>query len=96
MLIAQVFHPNICRLLGISSDGPQRCLVLELCPAGSLYDALNKDRKELADGFPPMLSWRARLEVMVGAARALVRLCSAPPSQRWRARGMFARRGQGT
>ena len=53
--------------------------MLELCPAGSLYDALNKDRKELADGFPPMLSWRARVEVMVGAARALVHLHAQKP-----------------
>ena len=53
--------------------------MLELCPAGSLYDTLNKDRKELADGFPPMLQWKQRLEVMVGAARALVHLHAQKP-----------------
>ena len=31
-LLQSVIHPNICRLLGVSADGPQRCLVLEMCP----------------------------------------------------------------
>jgi hypothetical protein len=28
-LLTTVQHPNICRLLGVSADGPRRCLVLE-------------------------------------------------------------------
>jgi serine/threonine protein kinase len=43
-LLLAVTHPNICRLLGVSDDGPQKCLVLELCPGGSLDKHLKADR----------------------------------------------------
>jgi hypothetical protein len=39
-LLEAVSHPNICRLLAFSTDGPQRCLVLELCEGGTLDVAL--------------------------------------------------------
>jgi serine/threonine protein kinase len=35
-LLTTVQHPNICRLLGLSSDGARRCLVLEYCTGGGL------------------------------------------------------------
>ena len=55
-----VIHPNICRLLGVSTDGPKRCLILEMCPAGALYGVLKADRAKLAAGGSPALGWRAR------------------------------------
>ena len=33
-LLCRVSHACICRLFAFSTDGPQRCLVLELCTGG--------------------------------------------------------------
>ena len=94
---AQVQHPNICRLLGVSTDGPERCLVLEMCPAGSLFGALAADRKRLAAGAAPALGWRARVQLCIGAALARVGLIrralnhalivSSPRARTWTAEG---------
>ena len=54
-----VIHPNICRLLGVSTDGPKRCLVLEMCPAGALYGVLKADRAKLAAGAALSTSYSA-------------------------------------
>ena len=78
-LLQSVIHPNICRLLAISADGPQRCLVLELCPTGSLYGVLKKDRaaQKAAD---LILGWPQRVQIAVAIARALVHLhMQSPP-----------------
>ncbi|OQR92389.1 protein kinase [Achlya hypogyna] len=37
-------HPNICRLLGACIDPPNRCLVVELLPRGSLWGVLRTSR----------------------------------------------------
>ncbi|ETV98268.1 TKL protein kinase [Aphanomyces invadans] len=37
-------HPNICRLLGACMDPPNRCLVVELLPRGSLWGVLRTSR----------------------------------------------------
>ncbi|ETV72824.1 TKL protein kinase, variant [Aphanomyces astaci] len=37
-------HPNICRLLGACMDPPNRCLVVELMPRGSLWGVLRTSR----------------------------------------------------
>ncbi|KAG9406671.1 hypothetical protein AC1031_002991 [Aphanomyces cochlioides] len=37
-------HPNICQLLGACMEPPNRCLVVELVPRGSLWDVLRKHR----------------------------------------------------
>jgi hypothetical protein len=42
-LLTKVQHANICRLLGVSSDGPQGCLVLEMFRGGALKKALQND-----------------------------------------------------
>jgi interleukin-1 receptor-associated kinase 1 len=39
-LLCRVTHTSICRLYACSTDGPQRCLVLELCTGGSLEDRI--------------------------------------------------------
>ena len=80
----KVSHPNICRLLGVSADGPERCLVLELCGGGSLHDVLKEDRRRMqgqgqGQQGQAVLGWRQRLEVMVAIARALVFLHSQSP-----------------
>ena len=50
-----------------------------MCPAGALYDVLKADRAKLAAGAAPSLSWRARVQVAVAIARALVHLHSQSP-----------------
>jgi hypothetical protein len=35
-VLMECSHPSICRMLGFSVDGPQRCIVLELCTGGAL------------------------------------------------------------
>ena len=69
-LLTTIHHANICRLLGLSIDGPQRCLVLEYCDGGSLYHVLK------GEGSRSQLTWRHRLQIVVGIARALVFLHS--------------------
>ena len=49
-LLMDVFHPNICRLLAVSIDAPKRCLVLQMCPAGSLFGVLDAERVGLGSG----------------------------------------------
>ena len=57
----------------------KRCLVLEMCAAGALYDVLKADRAKLAAGAAPALSWRARVQVAVAIARVLAHLHSQSP-----------------
>jgi serine/threonine protein kinase len=71
MLIG-ISHINICRLLAFSSDGPSKCLVLELCPGGSLDGRLQK-------AAPAALTWEHRVRIAQQVARALVHLHSLVP-----------------
>ena len=66
-------HTNICSLYAFSTDGPQRCLVLELCTGGSLDKRLECSHQQAA------LTWQARVSIAVGVARALVYLHSQKP-----------------
>jgi serine/threonine protein kinase len=72
-LLCRVQHPNICKLLAFSTDGPQRCLVMELCAGG----ALDK-RLQCADGQAP-LQWDRRLCIAHDIARALAFLHTLSP-----------------
>lgn len=66
-----VSHPNLVKLLGYcsvdSERGIQRLLVYEYMPNRSLEDHLFKRG-------PPTLSWRKRLEIILGAAEGLAYL----------------------
>ncbi|KAJ6946930.1 hypothetical protein NC651_001584 [Populus alba x Populus x berolinensis] len=66
-----VDHPNLVKLLGYCSvdneRGIQRLLVYEYMPNRSLEDHLFKRG-------PPTLSWRKRLEIILGAAQGLAYL----------------------
>ena len=67
---AAVSHPNICRLLAVSADGPQRrrCLVLELYSGGALDKVIETNPTPQA--FIP----RQQLQAAVAIGRALAHL----------------------
>jgi hypothetical protein len=73
-------HSNICRLLGVSTDGGRRCLVLEFCSGGALDKRLKRDSSLLDSGHAAILSWEQRLQIAVGIARALSYLHSLKPA----------------
>jgi serine/threonine protein kinase len=80
-LLTKVSHVHICRLFAFSTDGPQRCLVLELCVGGTLSERLAC--KPSADGSAPPrpLLWRHRVQIAVGVASALEYLHALTPQQ---------------
>ena len=65
-------HENLCTLLAHSIDSPNRCLVYELCHNGSIYDRLHNHT------LPP-LTWPQRLNLAIGATKALVFLHTQSP-----------------
>jgi hypothetical protein len=76
-------HPNLLPLLGYSLEQScPACLVFPLCVGGTLEDRLLKgssaaQRRLASLGWarePLPLTWRARLNILRGAARALVHL----------------------
>ena len=76
-LLCRVSHPCICSLFAFSTDGPQRCLVLELCTGGALDKRL---QCEGADGSEaPPLQWDHRLQIALDIARALKHLHGMDP-----------------
>ena len=68
-------HPSICRLFAFSTDGAQRCLVLELCPGGPL-----DTRLKCKDGKHPPLQWQHRLRIAHDIACAVEHLHTLTPS----------------
>jgi serine/threonine protein kinase len=70
-------HPNLCKLLAHSIDGPRRCLIYEYCPQGSIDDLLRPKPSKTA----PMvyLTWAQRLSLAVDSARALTYLHGLSP-----------------
>jgi hypothetical protein len=78
-LLTSVAHENICRLLAFSTDGPQRCLVLELCEGGALDQRLACKAAAGDPAAPAPLEWDHRVQLVVGVARALSHLHSQTP-----------------
>jgi serine/threonine protein kinase len=78
-LLCTVTHEHICSLLAFSTDGPQRCLVLELCAGGSLETRLACTAVGQGAVAPNPLEWAQRLGIAVGIAQALVHLHSRRP-----------------
>ncbi|KAK7327941.1 hypothetical protein VNO77_22034 [Canavalia gladiata] len=64
--ISKIQHANIARLVGYCAEHSQRLLVYEYCSNGTLHDALHGD-----DDRRIKLPWNARIQVALGAARAL-------------------------
>ncbi|RDX68899.1 Protein STRUBBELIG-RECEPTOR FAMILY 3, partial [Mucuna pruriens] len=64
--ISKIQHANIARLVGYCAEHNQRLLVYEYCSNGTLHDALHGD-----DDHRIKLPWNARIQVALGAARAL-------------------------
>jgi serine/threonine protein kinase len=77
-ILSTASHPNICRLLAFSTDGPQRCLVLDLCVGGTLSARL---ACRPSSGRPPPipLTWQRRVWIALGIARALEYLHGLTP-----------------
>jgi serine/threonine protein kinase len=71
-------HPNLCRLLASSGDGPARCLVLELCEGGSLQDRL-AGVAPAGVPRPPPLQWQQRVQIALQILLALDYLHSRTP-----------------
>lgn len=66
--LANYHHENIVELVGYSIDGPEKCLVYEFMPNGSL-----EDRLHCLNGTAP-LSWHLRLNIACGTAKGIVYL----------------------
>ncbi|CAO2814470.1 unnamed protein product [Amaranthus hypochondriacus] len=64
--IDRIRHANVVDLVGYCSEHNQRLLIYEYCSNGSLQDALHAD-----DEFRKNLSWNLRMQMALGAARAL-------------------------
>ncbi|KAL5197147.1 hypothetical protein ABZP36_000659 [Zizania latifolia] len=64
--ISELTHPNILGLVGYCAEFDQRLLVYEHCSKMTLHDELH-----YVDDSSKPLSWNARLQVAVGAAKAL-------------------------
>ncbi|KAF8669278.1 hypothetical protein HU200_051612 [Digitaria exilis] len=74
--ISELRHPNILGLVGYCAEFEQRLLIYEHCSKMTLHDELH-----YVDDSSKPLSWNARLQVAVGAAKALQHLhdgCQPP------------------
>ncbi|KAG6639717.1 protein STRUBBELIG-RECEPTOR FAMILY 3-like isoform X1 [Carya illinoinensis] len=64
--ISKIRHANIVELVGYCAEHGQQLLVYEYCRNGALHDALHMDNE-----IHKRLSWKTRIQVALGAARAL-------------------------
>ncbi|XWS13135.1 hypothetical protein CRYUN_Cryun36dG0011600 [Craigia yunnanensis] len=76
-LLSNLRHPNIVPLIGYCLDGSKsdNFIIYEYMPRGSLHDQLHS-----RNDYQPLLSWKKRLEVCIGAARGLEFLHAGNPS----------------
>ena len=70
-VLTKVQHPNLVRFEGYSTDGPQKCLVLE-CMDSALDTRLVSTSQ-------PALGWQQLVQIAVDVCRALVHLHSLSP-----------------
>uniref|UniRef100_A0ACD5X5G5 Uncharacterized protein n=1 Tax=Avena sativa TaxID=4498 RepID=A0ACD5X5G5_AVESA len=75
--LARANHKNIVCLLGCCAQSGERVLVYEFMINGTLHDQLH-DRSPMA---APVLSWRGRLTIALGAARGIeyMHVYAVPP-----------------
>ncbi|CAO2211456.1 unnamed protein product [Urochloa humidicola] len=77
-ILSPLRHHHIVRLLGRCADGGERFVVTQHMPNGSLYDHLHgggrRNRKASSSPSPVAASWRARVQVLLGAARGVEHL----------------------
>ena len=67
--LSRIHHENLCRLYACSTDGPQKCLLLEL-----MDGALDSRLMAL-----PSLGWEQRVWVALSSTRALSHLHARSP-----------------
>ena len=67
LLLGQLEHPSISRLLGYCSDEPETLLVYELCSNGSLENALFEQHPWVERVLP----WSARMQIALDVAAGL-------------------------
>jgi hypothetical protein len=78
-ILSPLRHDHIVRLLGTCADDGERMLVTQHMPNGSLYDHLH-GRSQLSSSSPVTALWKTRVQVLLGAARAVEHLhCHATP-----------------
>jgi serine/threonine protein kinase len=70
-LMAELHHPNVVHFLGIS-EWPNPAIVTEWCARGSLYDVIDKAKKNT--NFTQLLHWRRRLAMAMDAAKGMLYL----------------------
>ncbi|CAL4913911.1 unnamed protein product [Urochloa decumbens] len=66
VMLSNLHHPNLVKLVGYCDDHCQRILVYEYMPFGSLYSHIH----DLPLGQQP-LDWSTRIQILLGAAKGL-------------------------
>ncbi|XVE80925.1 hypothetical protein DITRI_Ditri15bG0020500 [Diplodiscus trichospermus] len=76
-LRSNLHHLNIVSLMGYSIDGSEsdKFIVYEYMPGGTLHDRLHSSKDS-----QPLLSWKKRLEICIGAALGIEFLHTGNPS----------------
>jgi len=65
-MLSRLHHRNLVKLIGICTEDPERCLVYEFIPNGSVESHLH--------GPDQPLDWEARVKIALGSARGLAYL----------------------